>query len=336
MTTFWFIVVAFMWTGFMVLEGFDFGVGMLHGVVGKDEVGRRVAIATIGPVWDGNEVWLIVAGASMFAAFPGWYATLFSGLYLALVLLLVALILRGVTFEFREKRDSARWQRGWGAALLFGSALSPLLIGVALSDLLGGLPIDADQEYVGTFWDLLTPYSIVGGLTFVLMCLLHGATFLALKTEGDLRARAVKVARRVGVVTALAVVAYVVWTHVLAGKGVLLSFVDLIAILAVLAALWLVREGRDGWAFAATSVTIVAVVVTLFAGLYPRVLVSTLDSSYDLTVTNTSSAPYALKVMTVVVVILLPAVLVYQGWTYHVFRKRVSRNDVTGAHGTAA
>src|SRR5262245_49505496 len=175
---------------------------MIHGVVGRTNQERRMAIGTIGPLWDGNEVWLIVAGAGMFAAFPGWYATLFSGLYLALVLLLVALILRGVTFEFREKRDSVRWRRGWDRALVFGSTLTPLLIGVALANLLGGLPIDSDQEYVGTFWDLLTPYSIMGGLTFVLMCLLHGATFLALKTHDDVRERAVQVAKRVGAVTA--------------------------------------------------------------------------------------------------------------------------------------
>ena len=336
MTTFWFIVVAFMWTGFMVLEGFDFGVGMLHGVVGRDEVGRRVAIATIGPVWDGNEVWLIVAAASMFAAFPGWYATLFSGLYLALVLLLVGLILRGVTFEFRGKRDSARWRRGWDAALLFGSTLTPLLIGVALSNLLGGLPIDAQQEYVGTFADLLTPYAIVGGLTFVLMCLLHGATFLALKTAGDVRERALRVARKVGVVTALAVVAYVIWTHILAGKGLLLSVVELTAIMAVLAALWLVWDKREGWAFAATAVTIASVVVSIFAGLYPRVMVSTMGAANDLTVANTASGAYALKVMTVVAVVLLPAVLAYQAWSYHVFRKRLSRADLVGADGSAA
>jgi cytochrome d ubiquinol oxidase subunit II len=233
-----------------------------------------------------------------------------------------------VTFEFREKRESASWRRGWDRALVLGSTVTPLLIGVTLSNLVGGLPIDAQQEYVGTFWDLLTPYTITGGLTFVLLCLLHGATFLALKTHAEVRERAVLAARRVGAVTALAVVVYVVWTHIQAGEGVLLSLVELIAIMAVLAALWLVREGRDGWAFVATSVTIASVVGALFAGLYPRVMVSSLDSSYDLTVSNTASAPYALKVMTIVAVVFLPVVLVYQGWSYHVFRKRVSREDV--------
>ena len=332
MGTFWFIVIAVLWTGFMVLEGFDFGVGMLHGVVGRDEVGKRVAIATIGPVWDGNEVWLIVAGAGMFAAFPGWYATWFSALYLALVLLLVGLILRGVTFEFRGKRDSARWRRGWDAALLFGSVITPLLVGVALSDLLYGLPINADQEFVGDFWDLVSGYSVVGGLTFVLMCLLHGATFLALKTTDEVRARAIRVARVVAPITAAAVTAYVIWTHIISDRGFLLTILELAAILAVLSALWLVRIDRDGWAFTATAVTIAAVVLNIFADLYPNVLVSTLDPAYNLTIDNTASGPYALKVMTVVIVVLLPGILVYQGWSYHVFRKRVTREQVSAGN----
>ncbi len=336
MTTFWFIVIATLWAGFMVLEGFDFGVGMLHGVVGKDEVGKRVAIATIGPVWDGNEVWLVVAAAGMFAAFPGWYATLFSSLYLALVLMLVGLILRGVTFEFRNKRDSARWRRGWDAALLFGSALTPLLVGIALSDLVHGLPIDANQNFVGSVWDLFSVYSVLGGVTFVLICLVHGATFLAIKTTDDIRARAIRVARWTGPIAAAAVIAYVIWTHVLTDQGFLLTFLELVAILAVLATVWLIRVDRDGWAFTATAVTMGTVVLNIFADLYPRVMVSTLGSANDLTIANTASAPYALKVLTIVTVVLFPGVLVYQAWTYHVFRQRVTREAVArteSSHG---
>ncbi len=187
---FWFILIAVLWTGFFVLEGFDFGVGMLHGAVGKDEAGRRAAINTIGPLWDGNEVWLIVAGAAMFAAFPGWYATMFSGFYLALVLLLAALMVRGVSFEYRGKRAAERWRRTWDAALTAGSFLAPLLIGVALGDLVHGLPINAHQEYTGSFLDLLQPYALLTGVTLVLICMLHGATFLSLKTVGDMRERA--------------------------------------------------------------------------------------------------------------------------------------------------
>jgi cytochrome bd ubiquinol oxidase subunit II len=332
LVTFWFIVLTVLWTGFLVLEGFDFGVGMLHGVVGRSEAGRRVAIGAIGPLWDGNEVWLIVAGAGMFAAFPGWYATMFSGFYLAFLLLLVALIARGVSFEFRGKRDSARWRRTWDAAMTGGSLLAPLLIGVALGNLLHGVPIAANQEYAGTFVDLLNPYSLFTGVTVVLLCLLHGATFLALKTAGEVRQRAVHAARRVALVTVAAVVGFAVWTLVSAGNGLLPSLPGLAAVLAVAAAAWLVSRDRDGLAFAATSLTIAMVALSIFVGLYPRVMVSTLGSASDLTVTNTASSSYALRVMTVVAVIFFPIVLAYQGWTYYVFRRRIGRSDVSAAH----
>src|SRR5499427_5842340 len=215
----WFVLIAILWTGFFVLEGFDMGVGMLNGIVGKDDAGTRTVINTIGPLWDGNEVWLIVAGAAIFAAFPGWYATMFSGLYLAVVLLLVALILRGVSFEFRGKRDSAAWRRMWDGLLTGGSLLVPLLIGIALGDLLNGLPIDKSGNYTGTFWDLLTPYGIYTGITLVAICVLHGATFIMLKTTGDVTDRAARVAARSGPAVALIVIGWVVWTHVTAGKG---------------------------------------------------------------------------------------------------------------------
>ncbi len=319
MGVFGFIVIAVLWTGFMVLEGFDFGVGLLHRVVGRDEAGRGRAIGAIAPVWDGNEVWLIVAGAGTFAAFPGWYATLFSALYLALVLLLVGLILRGVSFEFRSQRDSPRWRNGWSATLIFGSLLIPLLIGVALSDLLHGLPIDVNQEFVGNFGHLVSWYSVLGGITFVLMCTLHGATFLALKTAGDVRLRSIRVVHRIAPVAAVFVIGFVVWTGIL-GR----TYIGIIAGVAALASVWLVRKDRDGWAFTATAATIAAVVVSIFTGLYPRVLVSTVDPAFSLTIDNTASAPYSLKVMTIVTVILLPVVLVYQGWTYSVFRRRLS------------
>src|SRR6516164_4841729 len=211
---FWFIVIAFFWTGFFILEGFDFGVGMLHSAVGKGDAERRAAINTIGPLWDGNEVWLIVAGASMFAAFPGWYATMFSALNLALVLLLVALIARGLAFEYRGKRDTAHWRRTWDVSLTVGSLLAPFLIGVALGDLLHGLPINSSQNYTGSFWDLLQPYGIFTGITLVLLCALHGATFLCLKTTGDMRERSGLLARRIAPFTAAAVVGFIIWTHV--------------------------------------------------------------------------------------------------------------------------
>jgi cytochrome bd ubiquinol oxidase subunit II len=324
---FWFIVITVLWTGFFVLEGFDFGVGMLHSVVGKDEAGRRAAINTIGPLWDGNEVWLIVAAAAMFAAFPGWYATMFSGFYLALVLLLVALIVRGVSFEYRGKRDALRWRRTWDGLLTGGSVAAPLLIGVALGDLLNGLPINSSQEYTGSFWNLLQPYGLFTGITFVLICLLHGATFLSLKTTGDMHERARGAARRVAPATGAAVVAFIIWTHVTARDTFFVNPVELLAMLAVIAAVWLVYSRSDGFAFAATTVTMAACIVSIFTGLYPNVMVSSTNTAYNLTVHNTASGAYSLKVMTVVVVIFLPFVLAYQTWTYYVFRRRVSTQE---------
>jgi cytochrome d ubiquinol oxidase subunit II len=324
---FWFIVITVLWTGFFILEGFDFGVGMLHGVVGRDDAGRRAAINTIGPLWDGNEVWLIVAGAAIFAAFPGWYATMFSGFYLALVLLLAALMIRGVSFEYRGKRDALRWRRTWDGLLTAGSLLAPLLIGVALGDLLQGLPINSHQEYTGSFWNLLQPYGLFTGITFVLICLLSGALFLCLKTTDDMRAGAWRVARRVAPVTGAAVVGFVIWTHVIHTTAFFLNPVELLAILAVIAAVWLVYDRRDGFAFAAVTVTMAACVVSIFTGLYPNVMVSSTSPAYNLTVHNTASGAYSLKVMSVVVVIFLPFVLAYQTWTYYVFRRRVSKQE---------
>src|SRR5580692_3183747 len=324
---FWFIIITVLWTGFFILEGFDFGVGMLHGLVGKDEAGRRAAINTIGPLWDGNEVWLIVAAAAIFAAFPGWYATMFSGFYLALVLVLASLIIRGVAFEYRGKRDAVRWRRTWDAALTAGSLLAPLLIGLALGDLLHGLPINAHQNYTGSFWDLLQPYGVFTGVTLVMICLLHGATFLCLKTTGDLRERAGRLARRVAPLTAAAVLAFAIWTHVTSSTTFFVNPVELLAMLAVLGALWLVYEHREGFAFAATTVTMAACIVSIFTGLYPNVMVSSTSAADNLTVHNTASGPYSLKVMTVVVIIFLPAVLAYQTWTYYVFRRRISTQE---------
>ena len=331
MVPFWFIVIAVLWTGFFILEGFDFGVGMLHSVVGQDEAGRRAAINTIGPLWDGNEVWLIVAGAAMFAAFPGWYATMFSGLYLALALLLAALIIRGVAFEFRGKRDAARWRRTWDVSLTVGSLLAPLLIGVGLADLLHGLPINSAQNYTGSFWTLLQPYALFTGVTLVLICLLHGATFLSLKTTGEMHERSRRIARTVAPFTAAAVVGFAIWTHVTSSTTFFLRPLELLAIIAILAAVWLVYARRDGFAFTATAITMATCILSIFVGLYPNVMVSSTNPAYSLTVHNTASNPYSLDAMTIIVLIFLPLVLAYQSWTYYVFRRRVSRDQfVTG------
>jgi cytochrome d ubiquinol oxidase subunit II len=329
---FWFIVIAVLWTGFFILEGFDFGVGMLHSAVGRDDAGRRAAINTIGPLWDGNEVWLIVAGAAMFAAFPGWYATMFSAFNLALVLLLVALIARGLSFEYRGKRDAVQWRRTWDWLLTTSSVLAPLLIGIALGDLLHGLPINSAQNYTGSFWDLLQPYGIFTGVTLVLICALHGATFLALKTTDDMRERAGQIARRIAPFTTAAVIAFIIWTHVTSSKNTFfLNPIELLAILAVIAAWWLVSDHRSGSAFTATTVTIASCIVSIFVDLYPNVMVSSTNKAYNLTAHNTASPAYPLKVMTVVAIIILPVVLAYQAWTYYVFRKRVSRQEFSSA-----
>jgi cytochrome d ubiquinol oxidase subunit II len=324
---FWFILIAILWTGFFVLEGFDFGVGMLHDLVGTDDASRRAAINTIGPLWDGNEVWLIVAGAGMFAAFPGWYATMFSAYYLALVLLLASLIVRGVAFEYRGKRDAASWRRTWDVLLTAGSVLAPLLIGVALAGLLHGLPINSAQNYTGTFWNLLQPYPVFTGITLVLICALHGATFLCLKTTDDMRERSRQLARRIAPFTGAAVAGFVIWTHVTYSSTFFLNPIELLAILAVLAAVWLVYADREGFAFAATTVTIASCIVAIFVGLYPNVMVSSTTAANNLTVYNTASGSYSLKIMTVVVIVLLPVVLAYQAWSYYVFRRRVSKRE---------
>ena len=321
---FWYILVTVLWTGFFILEGFDLGVGMLHGVVGRDDAGRRAVISTIGPLWDGNEVWLVVAGAAIFAAFPDWYATMFSGMYLGMVALLGALIIRGVSFEYRGKSPDKRWRGTWDWGLSVGSLLVPFVIGVALGNLLAGLPIDAAHEYTGTFWDLFRPYPVVTGVTLVAICLMHGATFIAMKTTDELRRRAWRTARRVSPVTMLLVLAWIAWTHVEAGGGAFLSVIELIGCIAVIAAVAQIWADHEGWAFSLSTVTIASCVVTLFVNLYPNVMVSSTNPAYSLTVGNAASPAYSLKVMTVIAVILLPVVLAYQAWTYYVFRRRVS------------
>ncbi|MCP2322186.1 cytochrome d ubiquinol oxidase subunit II [Hamadaea flava] len=327
----WFILIAVLWTGFFVLEGFDFGVGILHRYLSRDEPDRLTIINTIGPLWDGNEVWLVVAGAAMFAAFPGWYSTMFSAYYLALALILVALILRGVSFEFRGRDQSPRWRTRWSILLTAGSIVAPLLLGVALGGLLHGLPIGADQEYTGDFLDLLKPYPLYVGVTLLALCVLHGATFIALKTTGGVRDRAKRLARQVAPFVAAIVAVYAIWTHIVADKGVLPNPIEIAAILAVIAAAWFAGQGRDGWAFTLTTFVMAAVVVSIFTELFPRVMVSTEGAATDLTISNTASGSYTLKLMTVIFILIFPVVAAYQAWTYHTFRQRLSRTEFENA-----
>ncbi len=322
--TIWFILIAVLWVGFFVLEGFDFGVGMLHRFIGGSEIGRRVCINTIGPWWDGNEVWLIVAGASMFAAFPQWYATMFSALYLALVVLLVALFARGVSFEWRGKREDARWLSGWSWALTIGSLVIPLLVGVALGDLLHGLPIDAKHEFTGNFFSLLTGYGLMTGVTMVVLCLLHGATFLALKTTDEIRDRSHAAGRTIGGVAIVINVAWCIWTLVVIGGGTVPQPTQIFGVIAVIFATVLASTDEDGWAFVASGFAIAAAIGQIFIALYPNVMLSSTKHAYNLTVNNAAAGHYGLVVMTVVAVLFFPVVLLYQGWSFHVFRRRVS------------
>jgi cytochrome d ubiquinol oxidase subunit II len=325
--TVWFVLIAVLWTGYFVLEGFDFGVGALLPVLGRDGTERRVLINTIGPVWDGNEVWVLVAGGATFAAFPEWYATLFSGFYLALLVILVALIARGVAFEYRGKRDDPRWRARWDAAIVLGSVVPAFLWGVAFGNIVRGVPIDARHEFTGDLLTLLNPYALLAGLTTLALFVTHGAVFLSLKTRGDIRERARRMAARVGIVAAVVAVGFLTWTavHRHTAASVVLSVLAALALVAALAAN---RAGRDGWAFLGTALTIALAVAALFTALYPDVMPSTTNSAYSLTVSNASSSPYTLKIMTWVAAVFTPVVLAYQAWTYWVFRRRLGTTDI--------
>jgi cytochrome d ubiquinol oxidase subunit II len=320
----WFVIIAVLWTGFFVLEGFDFGVGVLHGVVTRSESEKRVAINAIGPFWDANEVWLVVGGAAIFAAFPPWYATWLSAGYLAIVLLLAALIVRGVSFEFRAKVDSPTWRGTWSGTLAVGSLVAPVVLGVALGDLVVGLPVDGNQDYTGSFWDLFTGYGVWTAVTLLALCLLHGATFLALRTTGELRRRARRTAAALAPAAFVAAAVFAVWTLRIADRSAGLYVTLALALLGPLAAVLLLRTGAEAGCFAATAVGMAGTVAALFVALYPDVLVSSTSPRFTLTVAGSASGHYALQVMTVVAVVLLPVVLLYQGWSYVVFRRRLT------------
>jgi len=330
LTTVWFILIAILWTGYFVLEGFDFGVGMLMPILGRGEHGevrKRVLLNTIGPVWDGNEVWLLTAGGATFAAFPHWYATMFSGLYLPLLIILVALIVRALGFDYRGKVDDPTWRQRWDIAIVVGSALPALLWGVALTNVVMGLPIDADKEYTGNLFTLLNPVGLLGGLTTVALFLTHGAIFIALKTEGDVRHEARRLAVKVGAGAAVLAVALLVTINVSTGStgSWIAAAVAAIALLAGLSAAF---RDREGWAFVGTFVAIAAAVATLFLALFPDVMPSTTNAAFSLTTTNASSTEYTLKIMTWVAAIFTPVVLAYTSWTYWTFRKRIGTHHI--------
>ena len=324
---FWFVLVAFLFGGYFFLEGFDFGVGMLLPVLGKDETDRRVMINTIGPVWDMNETWLIVAGASMFAAFPYWYATLFSGFYLPLLLILAALIVRGVAFEYRSKVDDDRWRRRWDACIVVGSLVPALLWGVAFANIVRGVPIDADGNYTGTLFTLLNPFGLLGGLVTLTLFITHGATYIALKTVGDIRLRARALAWRSGLVAAVLAVVFLAWMQARTGSaasGMVFVLAALLLVVGVAAA----YVGREGISFAGTFGAIAFAVAGMFAALFPDVMPSSTDIAFSLTTTNAAATSYTLTIMTWVAAIFTPLVLGYQTWTYWVFRKRIGTHHI--------
>ncbi|MFJ2609780.1 cytochrome d ubiquinol oxidase subunit II [Streptomyces sp. NPDC091279] len=323
----WFVLIAVLWTGYFFLEGFDFGVGVLTKLLARDRLEKRVLINTIGPVWDGNEVWLLTAAGATFAAFPEWYATLFSGFYLPFLVILVCLIVRGVAFEYRAKRPEENWQRNWETAIFWTSLIPAFLWGVAFANIVRGVKIDRNFDYVGTVGDLFTPYALLGGLVTLTLFTFHGTVFSALKTVGDIRARARKLALKVGLAATLLVLAFLAWTQADGGDGA--SLVALVvAVAALVVALAANQVGREGWSFALSGITIVAMVAMWFLTLFPNVMPSSLDPGWSLTVTNASSSPYTLKIMTWCAAIATPIVMLYQGWTYWVFRKRIGTQHI--------
>jgi cytochrome d ubiquinol oxidase subunit II len=328
LNTLWFIFIAILYTGFFVLEGFDFGVGILLPFLGKNDLQRRTIINTIGPHWDGNEVWLITAGGATFAAFPNWYATMFSGFYIPLFLILIGLIIRGVAFEFRGKDDNPRWRNLWDWCLFTGSLVPTILFPIAFSNMVRGVPIDANMQYVGGFFNLLNPYALLAALAVALLILLHGASFLCIKTTGEIEQKAKELVRWLWLLVVLMLVIFLVTSFIITGVlqrlNVLSILFPVLGVLAILVAGYLLRKGHFGRAFLMTCLTVVFVIFTIFTFLYPRVMVSSLNPDWSLTVQNAASSARTLRLMTVVTLIFLPIVLLYQAWTYWIFRKRIT------------
>jgi cytochrome d ubiquinol oxidase subunit II len=328
LTTVWFLLIAVLWGGYFFLEGFDFGVGILLPVLGRHPDDRMAMLRSIGPLWDGNEVWVLVAGGATFAAFPEWYATLFSGFYLALLLILLGLILRGTAIEYRNKSEDAAWRRRWDVCIFIGSAVPALLWGVAFANIVHGVPINSSHQFTGNLLTLLHPYALLGGLVTLSLFTLHGALFLALKTDGNVRHAARRFAGKLGVVAVVLAAAFLIWTQVDSGKAAT-DVTAVLAAVALIGALFANLKGREGWAFAAMGLVLLLAVGTLFGNLWPNVMPSTTNTAFNLTVRNASSSPYTLGVMSWVALFATPIVLLYEGWSYWVFRKRVTGNVAT-------
>ena len=325
--TLWFILIAVLWIGFFFLEGFDFGVGMLLPFLGRRDVERRAIINTIGSVWDGNEVWLLTAGGAMFAAFPHWYATMFSGFYLAMFLLVIGLIIRGISFEYRSKDSNPAWRHRFDWMIAIGSFMASLLLGTAFTNLARGVPIDENMMYTGNLFTLLNPYGLIGGITMVSVFLLHGANFLTLKLDGELRERASKVSRKLYIVAALAVILLAVTTYIytdISTKiGINPGIMPIASVVVLLITILFINRKMEGWAFLSTGVHIILTQIAFFTLMFPRVMISSTNPAYSLTIYNASSSQYTLTVMSIIALIFVPIVLAYQGWSYYMFRKRI-------------
>ncbi len=326
----WFCIIAFLWTGFFVLEGFDFGVGMLARLMGRNDPERRQILATIGPVWDADEVWLVTGGIAIFAAFPGWYAASFSAAYLPLLLVIVAIIVRGIAVEYRSKREGLRWRAAWDNAMFVSSLLLPLLFGVFWAGMVHGLPIEADGTFTGrSLSSFLNPYSILGGLTLLGFALAQGATFIALKTSGPVQVRSAKLAPRVTALLAVLMAAFGLWTWASYSRNdVIALFVALAGVLALLLALVAHGRGRQLIAFWLNALAALSYVTSIFIALYPNALPSTVDMSYDLTLADAAASQTSLQIITVIAAVGLPLVIAYQAWSFWVFRKRISPTTV--------
>ena len=327
----WFILVAVLFVGFVFLEGFDFGIGMSTKFLAKNDKEKRLLINAIGPFWDANEVWLITAGGAMFAAFPHWYATLFSGFYIPFVVLLLALICRGVAFEFRHKVDSVKWTNTWDLAIFIGSFLPPFLLGVMFSCLIQGLPVDGNMDMYAGFFDIVNVYSVVGGLGFVLLSYLHGLMFATLKIEGELRERArlqaIKLYFPIGAALVLFLVLTYVSTDVFQNHGLILGIVYGLVVALYLTLLPLLKAKKEGLSFTVTGLIIALVTGAFFVGLFPNVIISSTDPAFSIHLTEAASGNYSLTIMTVVAAIMVPVVLAYQTWSYYIYRQRVSDKE---------
>lgn len=328
---FWYLLVSILFVGFIFLEGFDFGIGMVSRFLGRNDLERRAFINTIGPFWDANEVWLISAIGAMFAAFPNWYATLLSGSYVLFVLLLLSLIGRGVAFEFRGKVEKQAWKNAWDWVIFFGSLFPPLIFGILFSALMKGLPVERNMQMNAGFSDIVNLYTITGGVTLTMLCLWHGLIFATIRTMDDIRDRSRKVAMKLLPVNALLLLIFsgmtFFETNLFSNHSRLMLYTFFIGIFVYLLAGFFLTRKKDGWAFAMSGLILILSISSIFAGLFPTVLVSSINESYSLTIHNAASGNYSLKIMSYAAIALLPFVLGYQIWSYYVFRKRVDHKE---------